>query len=77
MELNELLKELDRWIKRAEILQITEINSFLKLIRSDLEAVKNAIKYDYSNGPAEGHNNKINKIIPIHFGLIRKYISGI
>lgn len=54
--------ELDSWIKRAEILQITEINSFLKLIRSDLEAVKNAIKYDYSNGPAEGHNNKIKVI---------------
>ncbi len=54
--------ELDSWIKRAKILQITEINSFLKLIRSDLEAVKNAIKYDYSNGPAERHNNKIKVI---------------
>lgn len=54
--------ELDSWIKRAEILQSTEINSFLKLIWSDLEAVKNAIKYDYSNGPAEGHNNKIKVI---------------
>lgn len=54
--------ELDSWIKRAEILQITEINSFLKLIRSDLEAVKNAIKYDYSKGLAEGHNNKIKVI---------------
>ena len=54
--------EPDSWIKRAEILQITEINSFLKLIRSELEAVKNAIKYDYSNGPAEGHNKKIKEI---------------
>ena len=54
--------ELDSWMKKAEILQIAEINSFLKLIRSDLEAVKNAIKYDYSNGPAEGHNNKIKVI---------------
>ncbi|EOS28896.1 hypothetical protein C807_03417 [Lachnospiraceae bacterium 28-4] len=34
----------------------------MKLIRPDLEAVKNAIKYDYSNGPAEGHNNKIKVI---------------
>ena len=54
--------ELDSWIKRAEILQIPEINSFLNLIRSDLEAVKNAIKYDYSKGLAEGHNNKIKVI---------------
>lgn len=35
--------ELDSWIKRTEILEITEINRFLKLIRSDVEAVKNAI----------------------------------
>lgn len=57
----EVIKEAQR-LKRAEILQIPEINSFLKLIRSDLEAVKNAIKYDYSNGPTEGHNNKIKVI---------------
>ena len=54
--------ELDSWMQKAEGFQIAEINSFLKLIRSDMEAVKNAIKYSYSNGPAEGHNNKIKMI---------------
>lgn len=52
---------LDTWIEKAEALQVEELNSFLKLIRSDEEAVKNAIRYQYSNGPTEGHNNKIDK----------------
>lgn len=54
--------ELDRWIEKAEVLQVTELNSFLKLIQSDKEAVENAIRYRYSNGPTEGHNNKIKVI---------------
>lgn len=53
---------LDEWIEKAENLDIVELNSFLKLIRSDKEAVKNAIRYQYSNGPTEGHNNKIKVI---------------
>lgn len=32
------------------------------VIRSDMEAVKNAITYRYSNGLTEGHNNKIKMI---------------
>ena len=48
--------KLDEWIKRAENMEITELDSFLKLIQSDKEAVK------YSNGLTEGHNNKIKVI---------------
>ena len=54
--------KLDEWIKKAEGMHVTELDSFLKLIRSDKEAVKNAIRYQYSNGPTEGHNNKIKVI---------------
>ena len=54
--------KLDEWLKRAENMGIAELDSFLKLIRSDEEAVKNAIRYPYSNGPTEGHNNKIKVI---------------
>ena len=54
--------KLDEWIKKAENMGITELDSFLKLIQSDKEAVKNAIRYQYSNGPTEGHNNKIKVI---------------
>jgi transposase len=38
------------------------MNRFLKLIKWDIEAVENAITYKYSNGLAEGHNNKIKLI---------------
>ena len=32
--------KLDEWIKKAEDMHVTELDSFLKLIRSDKEAVK-------------------------------------
>ena len=40
-------------------MRLIELDSFIKLIRSDKEAVKNATRYQYSSGPTEGHNNKI------------------
>lgn len=39
-------------------LVVTKLNSFITLIQSDIEAVKNAIIYTYSNGLTEGFNNK-------------------
>lgn len=50
--------ELDLWLEKAKQLNVPELNSFVSLIESDLEAVKNAIIYDYSNGLTEGFNNK-------------------
>ena len=55
------VEKLTEWLKKAAEYNIPEVNSFLKLIQSDKEAVENAIKYKYSNGLTEGHNNKINK----------------
>lgn len=55
-------RKLECWIENAKRLHVAEIDNFLKLIRSDMEAVKNAIIYSYSNGPTEGHNNKIKVI---------------
>ena len=49
--------KLDEWIKKAEEIQIPQLDRFLRLIRSDKEAVKNAIRYQYSNGYVEGQNN--------------------
>lgn len=51
-------EQLDTWIKTAKTLNIIELNSFINLIESDIDAVKNAIIYDYSNGLTEGFNNK-------------------
>lgn len=51
-------KKLEKWLKKAKQLNVPEVNSFVDLIESDIEAVKNAIIYDYSNGVTEGFNNK-------------------
>lgn len=49
---------LDGWIEKCKTIEIPELIKFINLIESDLEAVKNAIIYDYSNGVTEGFNNK-------------------
>lgn len=61
-------KELDTWINKAEKLNIDELNSFIKLIKSDIDAVKNAIIYSYSNGVTEGFNNKTKVIKRLMYG---------
>jgi len=59
---------LNKWIKDAQTLGIDEINSFIGGITRDMEAVKNAIKYDYNNGLAEGSVNKLKVIKRIMYG---------
>ena len=49
---------LDDWIKKSKDLDVPEMKKFINLIESDIEAVKNAITYEYSNGITEGFNNK-------------------
>jgi transposase len=60
--------ELDKWIESAAEHNIDEINSFINGINSDLDAVKNAIRYDYNNGLAEGSINKLKVIKRIMYG---------
>ena len=70
-EIENLFEDLNKWNKekksiyvmvenkeKAKKLNVPELNSFVELIESDLEAVKNAIIYEYSNGVTEGFNNK-------------------
>ncbi len=69
-------EELEGWLNKAKKLNVVELNSFVNLIESDIDAVKNAIIYDYSNGLTEGFNNKT-KVIKrqmygrCHFDLLR------
>ena len=72
-------KELEKWTKKAKKYKIPEINSFINGIERDFEAVKNAIKYNYNNGLAEGSVNKIKLIKRIMYGrcsfeLLRKKV---
>jgi transposase len=59
---------LNTWIDSAKSLNISDINSFINGITNDIEAVKNAIIYKYSNGLAEGSVNKIKVIKRIMYG---------
>ena len=61
-------RKLDKWIKDAKKINVKELNSFVTLIESDIDAVKNAIKYDYSNGLTEGFNNKTKVIKRVMYG---------
>jgi hypothetical protein len=59
---------LNKWIKDARELGIDEITSFINGISRDIDAVKNAIKYNYNNGLAEGSVNKLKVIKRIMYG---------
>ena len=61
-------RRLNKWIKDAKEINVKKLNSFITLIESDIDAVKNAIKYDYSNGLTEGFNNKTKVIKRIMYG---------
>ena len=49
---------LDSWLKKSKLIEIPELTKFVNTIENDIDAVKNAIIYDYSNGLTEGFNNK-------------------
>ena len=50
---------LNAWMKKANQLKISEIQSFIRGIERDRQAVDLAIGTDYSNGLAEGLINKV------------------
>lgn len=61
-------RKLYYWLKAIKKINVKELNSFVTLIESDIEAVKNAIKFDYSNGLTEGFNNKTKVIKRVMYG---------
>lgn len=63
--------KLKLWIEKSKNLNIRKINSFISGITRDIQAVNNAIAYEYSNeynGLAEGKINKIKVIKRIMYG---------
>jgi len=58
----------DSWVEKARELGIGAINRFVNGIVRDIEAVKNAIRYDYNNGLAEGSVNKLKLLKRIMYG---------
>ena len=62
------VEDLDSWISDAASLKIEEIDTYVNGLIADIEAVKNSIRYKYSNGLAEGSVNKIKLIKRIMYG---------
>jgi len=62
------VERMEQWIHKATGLNIREINSFINGITRDITAVKNAIRYEYNNGLAEGSVNKLKVIKRIMYG---------
>ncbi|HWQ89713.1 MAG TPA: transposase [Desulfitobacteriaceae bacterium] len=62
------VSKIEKWIHKASGLNIREITSFINGITRDITAVKNAIKFEYNNGLAEGSINKLKVIKRIMYG---------
>ena len=60
--------DLDLWTNNTREYGIEEINGFLNGITRDLQAVKNAVQYEYNNGLAEGSVNKLKLLKRIMYG---------
>ncbi|RKO68417.1 transposase [Sphingobacterium puteale] len=64
MEFSALLKggcpdQLDTWIKDGRLIGRKRIDTFCNGLEKDIQAVKNAITYDWTNGLVEGNVNRL------------------
>ena len=50
---------LDDWLEKASSSSIKPLQTFVKELVEDYEAVKASMSYNWSNGPVEGLNNKL------------------
>jgi len=60
--------DLEQWLESAKALGSPDVNSFVNGITRDMQAVRNAIIYEYNNGLAEGSVNKIKRIKHTMYG---------
>ncbi|MFO0864146.1 MAG: transposase [Gemmataceae bacterium] len=52
-------KPLEDWLQQASQSEIGELKSFARGLKSDAAAVQSAMTEDWSNGPVEGHVNRL------------------
>jgi hypothetical protein len=50
---------LEGWLRKARDSDIYSFGRFAKTLRRDLDAVQNALREPFSNGPVEGHINRL------------------
>ena len=59
---------LESWMQAARAIESPDIESYINGLSRDIIAVKNAIVFNYNNGPAEGNINKIKRIKHTMYG---------
>ena len=50
---------LEKWMKKALDSGIYGMKRFVRTLNQDVDAVKNALRETWSNGPVEGHINRL------------------
>ena len=50
---------LEKWMKKALDSGIYGMKCFVRTLNQDVDAVKNALRETWSNGPVEGHINRL------------------
>lgn len=55
-------EQLDAWLARAETSGLTPLISFANGIRKDYDAVEAGLTLEWSNGPTEGHINRLKQV---------------
>jgi transposase len=61
-------EDLEGWLESAKSLGSSDVDSFVNGVTRDIDAVRNAISSEYSNGLAEGSVNKIKRIKHTMYG---------
>jgi transposase len=55
-------EQLDGWLEQAEQSGLAPLVSFATGVRRDYAAVKAGVTLEYSNGPTEGHVNRLKMV---------------
>ena len=61
-------RKLERWIKGAQQSGIYAMQRFARTLRQDIGAVRNAVTVGWSNGPTEGHINRLKTLKRAMYG---------
>jgi len=78
---NRQVDALDDWLPQAKQCAVAEVQRFAESLQRDYAVIKAALQYTWSNGPVEGHVNRLKFIKRqmygrANFDLLRKRVLG-
>ena len=63
--------ELDAWLQTCQVSPSVELQNFVDVLQRDYAAVKAALMFPWSNGPVEGHINRLKLIKRSGYGRMQ------